>query len=182
MRNRFLILKLIIFCSMICIRENIYNVITNNWDTAKHIMSSSNAIPHQTNTNIYFMKVKKTGSTTLYGILSRYAIHYNKRVVTYCMNTRPYMQPNNTQGIVQLIIPPLKIGFNRKFNILIDHSFFDHAAIQQVIESPIKCITMLRKPIDMLRSWLYFKGLGRKKNKTGSTHCTKYHDMLHSIY
>ena len=154
MRNAITILILLI-ATFVIIYQYTSNLLL---DTLTYI-----TVPMKKTNNIYFMKVPKTGSTTLYGILSRYAIHYNKRVVTYSIDSRPYMRPTNLNAIVELIVPTFNVWHDRKFNILIDHSCFDLPAINKVIDYPAKYITMLRKPIDVLRSMHYYNGFGRRK-------------------
>ena len=122
------------------------------------------SLPTQKKLNIYFMKVPKTGSTTLYNVLSRLAIHKDLRVATYNFSKRPYFSPKDRQSIITYLVPEFRVGVNKKFNLLIDHSNFDLPAITQVIEFPIQYVTMLRRPSAMIRSWLYFQGQGVKSN------------------
>ena len=104
--------------------------------------------------NIYFLKIHKTGSTTLYNIFARYAIKNNLRWTTY--NKRPYEpgRRNKVNSFINSIFPKFKLNHSVKYNILADHSIYNIAMIEQILETPITHCTFIRHPYIHLRSYL----------------------------
>ena len=104
---------------------------------------------------IYFLKIFKTGSTTMYNMLGRFAMRNGLRWATY--QTRPYevtdITPNKT-NIVSRIIPNFDSASREKYNIIADHSVYDRDSIEKVLSKPISYITVLRHPVAHLRSFI----------------------------
>ena len=173
MRKRILYVSLFAALTMFCLKGHHLSLTTlpkrGLLTEGKHTMNSTSlnlAIPKRT--NIYFMKVHKTGSTTMYNIFSRFAYHHNLTVASYNYDQRPFFSSYDREAIVKCIKPEFRIGINNRFNMLIDHSNFDLPSIEQAIESPIFYITLLRRPLDMLRSWHFFLGYGTRQLENGS--------------
>ena len=102
--------------------------------------------------NIHFLKMHKTGSTTLFGILNRVVLRYNLRTTTYSL--RPFFS-QRPEAIVKNLVPRFIVGKSKKFHIHAHHSRNDKEYLSKILLSPYSNITFVRNPVTLLRSWMY---------------------------
>ena len=114
--------------------------------------------------NVYFLKMPKTGSTTLFGILNRVVLRRNLRITTY--DNIPFWS-EDPYAIVNLLKPKFVVGKSRKFNMHGVHSRYDREAIQQALYSPHANVTFFRHPFTRTRSNIYHLGLQRSLKLKG---------------
>ena len=116
-------------------------------------------------TNIYLLKVHKTGSTTLYSIFSRFAWNNNLRVATYTGQQYP---TKNT--LMHYIVPRFLNGKSVKFHMSLEHTEYRQRDLDQVLERPFIHISILRNPVSWAESYLrnfqMLKPLGLSKSNT----------------
>ena len=102
--------------------------------------------------NIHFLKMHKTGSTTLFGILNRAALHNSLRTTTF--SVRPYFS-DNKDGLVRNLVPRFIVGTSKRYDIHTHHSRNDHKYLSKILNTPYVNITFMRNPTSLLRSWIY---------------------------
>ena len=116
-------------------------------------------------TNIYLLKVHKSGSTTLYNIFARFAWNNNLRVASYTGQQYP---TRNT--LMHYMVPPFITGKSAKFHMSLEHTAYRQRDLDQVLERPFIHISILRNPVSWAESYLrYFKKLkplGLSKSNT----------------
>ena len=114
-------------------------------------------------TSIYFVKIYKTGSTTMYNLLARYAANRGLRWATY--NTRPHENNVNStpRAMLARIVPHYIPGVHNKFNIIADHSCYDSYSVNAILEQPVSYITFLRSPVAQARSFIFELSGGTNK-------------------
>lgn len=104
--------------------------------------------------SIFFLKIQKTGSTTVFNMLHRYALHHNLRATVY--RWRPQ---EGKHEFVKNLIPTFIPGKSTKYNLIADHSTYDRSHIEKVLQAPIVYITLLRHPLRQLTSYLEYTPL-----------------------
>ena len=114
--------------------------------------------------NIYLLKMHKTGSTTLYGIISRMALRKSLRFAVY--EKRPY-DSNKRDSLVRNIIPPFTKQ-SQKYNVVADHSRYDILPLQKILTQPAAHIAFIRNPVSLTRSWVHYYSVAKALNITES--------------
>ena len=114
--------------------------------------------------NVYFIKVHKTGSTTMQNILYRFGF---KRKLPFslfaCGNGMPFPNPAYSKYMVKDM--PYK-----HFNIMPEHAFYLPDAFRSYMPLHTKVLSLLRHPLENLKSTISFHGLSSKmgfKSKRG---------------
>ena len=184
--------KLVLFCSIPLIFVSLFayqmpkvwqrplpyyssNYSSNSKDYGKGIDSNlcflkipelpSNITNEKKITNIYLLKVHKTGSTSLYNIFARFAWNNNLRVATYTGQQHP---GRNT--LMHYMVPPFITSKSAKFHMSLEHTTYRKRDLDQVLERPFIHISILRNPVSWAESYLrYFKmlkPLGLSKSNT----------------
>ena len=103
--------------------------------------------------NIYFMRTHKTGSTTLYNIMARFAWKNNLRFATYQEEGLFGRTGRSTFE---------KVHFDKqmtKYNMFTEHSHYRHKDFNKIIFHPAFNLSILRNPITWLDSFLRYKKL-----------------------
>ena len=123
--------------------------------------------------NIYFLKISKTGLTTLYNIFARYAWLNKLRVATYKSKPYPAVRP-----ILQYLSPFFIEGKSAKFHMSLDHSTYDQKQLDKILEKPLTHVTMIRHPVSWLDSFLHYEGI---ITKFGLNKGEAVHDLLNKL-
>ena len=154
------------FQILICILVGTCSLVVLEWHMAVNQTGTSASqqryeapLTERTYKSIYFLKVFKTGSTTMYNMMGRVAIKHGLRWAPY--QTRPYEVTDripNKQHIVSRIIPHFSSASTERFNILADHSAYNKETIEVVLSKPVSYITVLRHPVAHLRSFMVETG------------------------
>ena len=122
--------------------------------------------PSSKASNIYFLKIHKSGSTTFCNILWRFAWRHNLRVATY--RKSPY-ESNAPDSILRFIIPVFTKGKSNRFNFFTEHSVYAPKMIRKVMEEPLMYVAFIRNPVGWLESkiisLLYHKVLHLPKDR-----------------
>ncbi|XP_050389920.1 galactose-3-O-sulfotransferase 4 isoform X2 [Patella vulgata] len=106
-------------------------------------------------TNIAFLKVHKTGSTTMSNILHRFALRYNLNVVLPNTNgTRHFwvlgLLDNDTH---KKTIP---VARGKEYNILAVDTFYNTRIYEQLIPNDPFFLAILREPVERYISFLFY--------------------------
>ena len=127
--------------------------------------------------NIYFLRVPKTGSTTLYNIFSRFAWKNNLRFATY--KRHPITNEFNS-AMKEELWPPFVEGESTKYNVFTEHTRYVPGDVETILHQPTVHISMVRSPVPWLDSTLHFLGLidyfGLNKSNAASSFVEKLDD------
>ena len=105
----------------------------------------------QPRSNIFYMRVHKTGSTTLLGVLFRHALWNKLRLPKY----RP-LKTLSGREITKNIIPKFEPGVSERYNIMGEHCFYDTHEVDDILNRPYVRYTMIRDPLTLTPSWFEF--------------------------
>lgn len=106
----------------------------------------------ETVTNFYYVKIHKTGSTTLQNILYRFGFKRDLLFALFnCENAMPFPNP----AYKKYLIP----SQYRAFNIVVDHSVFEPKAFNEYMLPKRKVIAQIREPFANLISSFSFHRL-----------------------
>ena len=109
--------------------------------------------------NIYYIKVHKSGSTTVQNILQRFAISHNLKVAVYNRAwTMPFPDTADRRFLFEKILP----GSNfEKYNIMCDHAVFNRSESEPYMVPNVTYIASLREPFSQLESSFEYFNLVR---------------------
>ena len=103
--------------------------------------------------NMYYVKVHKTGSTTLQNIISRYGFRNNLSLVPFdCTYGMTFPNPPYPQYI-------LEHSLHKSFNIVAEHSRFDPEVYKSYMAKGTMVISQLRHPMKFFASLFGFEYL-----------------------
>lgn len=109
---------------------------------------------NQSVSNIYFIKVHKTGSTTLQNMLYRYGHKHNLTFSIFrCGNAMPFPNPAYQKYFAD---PEVK-----HCNIVLDHALYKEQAYTPYMAKDTKVISLIRHPLMYLESIMGFNYLDR---------------------
>ena len=112
--------------------------------------------------DIYYIKVHKTGSTTMQNILHRLAVKHGLKVALFnSPHWRPF--PDTAQAKYLFENMTTRQNFTR-YNILCDHAIFHEAAFKSYMRPNLVYIATMREPFSQLESSFRYFSLGGKFN------------------
>lgn len=114
--------------------------------------------------NIYYIKVHKTGSTTMQNILLRFG--FDNELVFASFNCLHGMAFPNTAEAKYLIPAPQ----HKKFNIQAEHARFDPKAFTSYMDPKTQIIGQIRHPLKYLSSVFGFESLHSKFHMASDPH------------
>ena len=125
----------------------------SNASTNKQISGDTyrNAYSHETETNIFFLRMPKTGSATLKHILHKFAW---KNILRLAINKNYY-----GEYPIKNLFPSFRVGITPKFNIMADHGIYKPMLISKILHTPMTNITFIRHPVLWLDSYLRYSKL-----------------------
>ena len=135
-----------ISASTIYLRSNANT--SNKWKFDEMNMSANS---HEKMTNIVFLRIPKTGSSTLRHILFKFAWKNDLRLAIY--KNYHFDHP------VTDLFPPFRVGITPMFNIMADHGVFKPMLISKILHTPMTNITFVRHPVLWLDSFLRYSEL-----------------------
>lgn len=107
--------------------------------------------------NVYYLKIPKTGSTTLSSILNRHALEYNLTVATFIA------PPIRKSRVITALYPRHHMNPSRKYNMVTVHSKFTLENLTKILHTEnLQFITILRSPMSHLTSYIHFNEWVRK--------------------
>ena len=117
--------------------------------------------------DIYYIKVHKTGSTTMQNILHRFAIKHDLKVALYNNEwANVFPDAANASYLFEDIT---NMDTYKKYNIMCDHAVFDEAVFSGYMRPKLTYIATLREPLSQLISafdfWRMAKRFGLLKSK-----------------
>ena len=103
--------------------------------------------------NVYFLRIPKTGSSTVSNILTRYGL---KHKLTMSAGFRsPFMKPRPQKSPLNMVI--------------YQHTEFNESAIQDLMPKDTVYITLLREPLSHLKSIFNYMNLAKTFNLDGES-------------
>ena len=110
--------------------------------------------------DIYYIKVHKTGSTTMQNILHRFAWKHTLKVALY---NREHCRPFPDTAKIGFLLENITEGDNfTRYNIMCDHAVFDEAAFRPYMRSNLRFIATLREPFSQLESSFEYFSIATK--------------------
>ena len=104
--------------------------------------------------DLYFIKVHKTGGTTLQNILYRFGFANNLRFAIFdCGNGMTYPNPASRRYL---------IGPENVYNVMAEHAQWDNSSFRSYMPRDVRTISLLRHPLDFLQSTISFHELQNK--------------------
>ena len=97
--------------------------------------------------NIFYMRLHKVGSTTLWSILYRHGLKSKLRLPVLAHPKQ------TTANITEVLIPAYHHGIYQKFNIFGDHAFYQPSVLD-IMENPYIQIILFRHPMRVFMSML----------------------------
>ena len=108
---------------------------------------------------IYFLKVHKSGSTTLQNILYRYALSKHFKVATFDMPFgMPYPDTPKAKYLFENVTVP---GF-RRYEMICDHAVYSEKDVSDYMTPQYDSIAIVREPFSHLQSAFSFFRLDKK--------------------
>lgn len=119
-------------------------------------------------TNVAFLKIHKTGGTTMMNILTRFALHNNLNVAApMTLTGKGWNYLGYRKTLFEKNIVPLPE--NEKYNILTNHVIYKKTAFSNIMPNTTIYIGIVRNPNDQFVSSLVYYGFYRQLMKTGIT-------------
>ena len=134
---------------------NDYLLLSDGGKTVSNKQSLNPSINKHTH-SIYFLKISKSGSSTLAQTMLNIAWWQGVRVATYeeePVLKSPGVVPN-PGPLVSTLVPPFTMGKSRRYNMITYHSVYVRRDVDAVLEPPITYVTLIRDPLTRLRSFL----------------------------
>ncbi|XP_078619176.1 galactosylceramide sulfotransferase-like [Branchiostoma floridae x Branchiostoma japonicum] len=111
----------------------------------------------QPNTNIAFIKTHKTGGTSLMQVFQRFGYLRNLSFVL----PRQSINQLSPFGIRDRLYFPPTEGSSRPFDILTYHTVYDRAGITKLLSDDVTFVTIIREPMQRLKSAFSFYNLAK---------------------
>ena len=137
-----------------------YSSMHKNYHQISTVCNNSNKV-----CDVYFIKVHKSGGTTLQNILYRFGFANNLRFAMFdCANGMTYPNPASKR----YLIDPENV-----YNVMAEHAQWDNSSFRSYMPRDVKTISLLRHPLDFLQSSISFHDLARKMRIASSRDVTK---------
>ncbi|XP_029646730.2 galactose-3-O-sulfotransferase 2-like [Octopus sinensis] len=149
-----LILSVFCFTNMFFLIHHQFGIKSTNVNDNSETKASI-CVPQK---NIVFLKVHKTGSTTIMNILQRYGIINNLNFVL--PKNGHYLGKTETLMENKILPPPQ----NESYNILCNHVIYNQSAFQSLLPRNMYYFTILREPLSQFVSaFLYYRNVWRNE-------------------
>eukprot|EP00058_Branchiostoma_floridae_P010409 XP_002595897.1 hypothetical protein BRAFLDRAFT_98568 [Branchiostoma floridae] len=121
------------------------------------IMRSSRVHACKPDTKVAFLKLHKTGGSTIMQVLHRFGYLRNLSFVQPSSNNINQLYPYGLQDIRKYLPPE-----GKEFDILTYHTIYNRARITQLLSGNATFVTILREPMDRLKSAFNYYQLARR--------------------
>ena len=113
--------------------------------------------PHK---HLYFLKVHKSGSTTMQNIFLRFSMSNKLNVLTLAKGFKSY-----PQRVFDKKLPPQpSVLQNGKYDVYCEHSVYDENYLMKLLQPDTINIAIFREPMAQLRSSFNYYGIGKGLN------------------
>ena len=121
--------------------------------------------------HLYFLKIHKSGSTTVQNIFLRYSMRNNLNVMTIFPKNKYLSFPHRS---FDHLLPPLPNALdNGKYDVYCEHSIYDEKYLMSKLHSDTVNIAIIREPFSRAQSAFKFfniaRNMGMKNNEPFST-------------
>ena len=103
--------------------------------------------------NIFFLKIAKTGSTTVQQLLLRFGMMRN---LSFMLFVNKWAYPSRTFSHLLLPEPNRSTGFDGRYNILCDHTIYSESEVKQLMPQDTFYLTNLRHPFTHVKSYINY--------------------------
>ena len=106
--------------------------------------------------NIFFLKIAKTGSTTVQQLLLRFGLVRN---LSFMLFVNKWAYPSRTFRHLLLPEPNRSTGFDGRYNILCDHTMYSESEVKQLMPQDTFYLTNLRHPFTHVKSYINYANI-----------------------
>ena len=124
--------------------------------------------------NIFFLKIAKTGSTTVQQLLLRFGL---VRDLSFMLFVNKWSYPSRTFFHLLLPEPSRSTGFDGRYNTLCEHTMFSQPEVKRLMPSDTFYVANLRHPFTHIKSYINYMNMYKKLNISSSKHFLS--ELLH---
>ena len=117
--------------------------------------------------NVFFLKIKKTGSTTVQQLLLRFGLVRDLSFMLF-VNKWPY--PSSTFTHLLLPEPSQSTGFDGRYNILCEHTVYSEPEVKKLMPNDTFYLANLRHPFTHIKSYINYRNMFTKLNISSTKH------------
>ena len=117
--------------------------------------------------NIFFLKIAKTGSTTVQQLLLRFGLVRN---LSFMLFVNKWAYPSRSFSHLLLPEPNRSTGFDGRYNILCEHTMYNESEVKQLMPQDTFYLTNLRHPFTHVKSVINYSDLFTQLNISKKKH------------
>ena len=117
--------------------------------------------------NIFFLKIAKSGSTTVQQLLLRFGM---VRDLSFALFVNKWTYPSPTFSEFLLPAPNRSTGFNGQYNIICEHTMYNESELEQWMPTDTFYLANIRHPLTHVKSVINYNKLYTKLNISSSDH------------
>ena len=117
--------------------------------------------------NIFFLKIAKSGSTTVQQLLLRFGM---VRDLSFALFVNKWAYPSPTFSEFLLPAPNRSTGFDCQYNIICEHTVYNETELKQWMPTDTFYLANIRHPLTHVKSVINYNKLYTKLNISSSDH------------
>ena len=117
--------------------------------------------------NIFFLKIAKSGSTTVQQLLLRFGMVRN---LSFALFVNKWTYPSPTFSEFLLPDPSKSTGFDGQYNIICEHTVYNETELKQWMPTDTFYLANIRHPLTHVKSVINYNKLYTKLNISSSDH------------
>ena len=117
--------------------------------------------------NIFFLKIAKSGSTTVQQLLLRFGM---VRDLSFALFVNKWTYPSPTFIEFLLPDPSKSTGFDGQYNIICEHTMYNESELEQWMPTDTFYLANIRHPLTHVKSVINYNKLYTKLNISSSDH------------
>ena len=146
-------------------QQNIPHKISDTFKSSQYILKKSTC--EKKKTHLYFLKVHKSGSTTVQNILLRFGMTQNLSVLTLFNGFHSAHEKHFDHRLPDR--PPKRLGNYGKYDIYCEHSLFDKDYLLTKLHQDTINIGIIREPFSQFRSIFSYYDFAQQLHITNHT-------------
>ncbi|KAI0222822.1 Galactose-3-O-sulfotransferase 2 [Lamellibrachia satsuma] len=117
--------------------------------------------------NVFFLKIKKTGSTTVQQLLLRFGL---VRDLSFMLFVNKWSYPSPTFTHLLLPEPSRSTGFDGRYNILCEHTVYSEPEVKKLMPNDTFYLANLRHPFTHIKSYINYRNMFTELNISSTKH------------